>query len=337
LRTQDLSALFTSPDYYPLEMDFARGVLRFVPMSPDTYRESVFLDKRTRFLGDRVYLSRLDDVLFAASTQPPSIRPIHYILHTTFCCSTLLARYFELLDFCFVLKEPLLLTQLALTPPQSVSHWSSAFDVGVKLLTRTYAQNQMVVIKPHEPCNALAQKLLEHDQHSTITFLITPLSEFLVAILKSKERRAWVRSRLPAASQTVPGCKLANVRLDDLSDPEAAAFLWLVNRFICGQLSSGVYSSRVLVINGNRVADSPEKVLPAIADMCEITLQKQEITRLLEHPAVAKYSKDLSKAYTVDSRRQEIAELEERFAPERDSGMAWAKSQGIPLELPQGL
>jgi hypothetical protein len=166
-------------------MDFARSVLKFVRMSRDTYRDSVFLDDRTRFLGNQAFEMLLDDILFAASCKPKAIRPIHYILHTTFCCSTLLSRYFELLEFCFVLKEPLLLTQLALTPPQSVSQWDVVFDVGVKLLTRTYEPNQIVVIKPHEPCNVLAERLLKHDDRSTVTFLITPLRQFLLAILKS--------------------------------------------------------------------------------------------------------------------------------------------------------
>jgi hypothetical protein len=40
-------------------------------------------------------------------------RPPHYILHGTFCCSTLLSRYLEEHGHYFVLREPAILAQVA--------------------------------------------------------------------------------------------------------------------------------------------------------------------------------------------------------------------------------
>jgi hypothetical protein len=131
------------------------------------------------------------------------------------------------------------------------------------------------------------------------------------------------------------GCHaLANVNPETLSDPEAAAYLWVVNRFICERLSSGNYRSRLLVFDGNRVADSPEKVLPRIAAICELTLDEKQLGAILDHPSARKYSKDLSKAYDINSRRREIEELEKRFGAEADSGIQWAESCDIPMDLP---
>jgi hypothetical protein len=59
------------------------------------------------------YEVRLDDIFLVIRTLQPPPKRSHYILQTTYCCSTLLCRYLELLPTCFVLKEPLLLTQLA--------------------------------------------------------------------------------------------------------------------------------------------------------------------------------------------------------------------------------
>src|SRR6267154_1808610 len=98
--------VFSSPEFYPLRIDFQRRIVQFVRMSRDTYRRSVFLDFRTQHLGTGVYEIRLDDLLFGIADLPTANKAVHYILHTTFCCSTLLARYFELLESCFVLKEP---------------------------------------------------------------------------------------------------------------------------------------------------------------------------------------------------------------------------------------
>ncbi|MGB2603429.1 MAG: hypothetical protein WBC78_07535 [Candidatus Sulfotelmatobacter sp.] len=328
--------LFSSPELYPLKVDFARQVIRFVRMSEESYRHSVFLDTRTRSIGDQTYEIRLDDILLAAATQSRPGR-IHYIFHTTFCCSTLLARYFELLPSCLVLKEPMLLTQLALTSVTSVRCWEEVFDVCVRLLARVYTPHQTVIIKPHEPCNALGEKLLGHDNEASVTFLHTSLRSFLLSILKSDERRLWVRNRLrnPVEIAAYPGSD--RLHLDNLTDSEAAAYLWLLNCFLCKQLSSGKYRSRVLVINGERVADSAGEVVSAIAALCQLNLDFQQLERLLTHSSAGKYSKDLSKSYDANSRRQEMAELEIRFGAEADRGESWAEHfcslHGLPLQF----
>jgi hypothetical protein len=331
----DISAIFKSPDYYPMSMDFRREVLRFVRMSPDAYRDSVFLDTRTKFLGGIAYEIRLDDVLFAERNQRIFPRPIHYILHTTFCCSTLLARYFEALESCFVLKEPLLLTQLAVTPPRSVEPWDEVFDVGMKLLSRGYEPSQITIIKPHEPCNVLAGRLLERDVRSTVTFLIIPLKQFLLAILKSKERRAWIRTRIRSLyPDALP--QFAPIAPEQLTDAESAAYLWLVNRFLCEQLRSGEYGSRVLVIDGNMVADAPEAVLSRVSQLCGLNLDDGQL-ELLQRNVKGRYSKDVFRPFDAIARKEELTQLEDRFGSEVEAGLRLAEPYRIVPEVPVDL
>jgi hypothetical protein len=293
----------------------------------------VFLDSRTKRAGADIYELRLDDVLLAATGASGGAKNIHYILHTTFCCSTLLARYFEILPSCFVLKEPMLLTQLALTSHQQESRWEEAFDLGVRLLTRTYQPGEMAVIKPHEPCNSLGARLLEHDRAATITFLMTPLRHFLLAILKSDERRNWVRTRVRSAAQDAAACPpLAYIDPNDLTDPEAAAYLWLTNSFLCGELSDE-YGSRVLVLDGGRLAESPEEALPQVASISGLPLDEQLLKWMIAHPSITSYSKDPSRQYDASARRKEIEELDHRWSTEADTGVEWAASITSGYEL----
>ncbi len=331
-----LSKLYASPELYPIGIDFRRESVKFVRMSRDAYRDSVFLDARTRRLGNESYEIRLDDLLFAAEGKPALAQAVHYILHPTFCCSTLLARYFELLSCCFVLKEPVVLTQLALTP-RSTLRWNEAFMLCTRLLTRTYDPNQFVVIKPHEPCNVLAEALLEQNKAATITFLTTPLRDFLLAILKEQDRRRWVQRRLVKAQDSVAAVSaLANVNICNLSDAQAAAFLWLVNGFLCRALSRGRYGSRVLVLDGGRIADFPAESLRAVSSRFGLSLSDEQLQRMLNHPSVHKYSKDLSRSYDASARREERARLENSWGTDADAGVQFAASLDPDSLRPEG-
>lgn len=328
----DLNQLFRSPELYPLAINFQKQLVVFVRMSPETYRESVFLDLRTRRVEKDIYQFRIDDVLLA-SADAPTAKRVHYILHTAFCCSTLLARYFELIPHCFVLKEPRLLTEMALTPQHAVPRWDEAFDLSLKLLLRTYHPEEYVVIKTHEPCNPLGRKLLECNEQATITFLMTPMRQFLLAVLKSEERRAWVRTRIKVAAKYADYAALVHINPDDLSDSEAAAFLWLVNRFLCEQLSAEKNRSRVLVVDGRQLAADPEPALTRIAAMCALPLGRNEIQALIDHPSVRQHSKQLSKLYDALSRHHEMIQLEEQWGVEADAGTDWAASLDIERSL----
>ena len=117
--------LLSSPELYPTSIDFDRRTVVCVRMTPDTYRDSVFLDNRTKYRGTEVRF-RLDDVIFAARQVPP--KRVHYILNTAYCCSTLLARCFELIPTCFVLKEPRALVQIANMMETGDVRWQIGLD-----------------------------------------------------------------------------------------------------------------------------------------------------------------------------------------------------------------
>jgi hypothetical protein len=319
-----LSDLFRSPELYPLRIDFDKRLVRFVRMSQEHYRNSIFLDLRTQHSGTQLDI-RLDDLLLAAAGENPA-KPVHYIFHISFCCSTLLARYFELLPSCFVLKEPRLLAQMALSNLVG-RRAGDAFDLTVKLLTRTYEPAQMAVIKPNDWCNPLAWKLLAHNSKATITFLMTPLWQYLLAILKTEERRDWVKNRIRTAVQEAGGYKpLEQVHVDELSVAQAAAYLWLAHRFIYRQLVSNGTRSRVLVLNSEQLLQEPESALTAVMKTCGLSLQKEELQRLISHPSISKYSKDLSRPYDAASRQKEMEELQNCWGKEAEIGMDFALS-----------
>jgi hypothetical protein len=328
----NLRDLFASPEWHPFYIDLQRQTLSFARLSREAYLESLFLGTEfARGHGDDLYEVRLDDVFLAAADAPSVIKPIHYVLHTAFCCSTLLARYFELLPECFVMKEPQLLAELGMPNTRCAPQWPELFALTIRLLSRTYHEHQHPVIKANVPTNILGRELLEQNSKATVIFLINPLRDLLLAALKSRRRRGqiryWNHYTAMQLSDRIP--ELATVDPDDLSDAEAIAYWWLVNRFICQDLLESEYRSRVLVVDGTELAKAPTNTLPPIMAHCGLPLDERELKRIVNHSSVHKHAKDLSTFYDAESRRHEMMELESRFAKEADRAILWTVSRGF--------
>lgn len=326
----NLREIFHSPELYPVSVDPRRRVIRFVRMSPEAYRDSVFLDFRARTVEESGYDIRLDDILLAAACVPPAPRRVHYILNTGFCCSTLLARYFELMPSCFVLKEPRLLAQLVISDDQAKIPWNATLNLCLRLLARTYEADQIVVMKPVECCNVICDQLLAQNEQSTATFLMTPLRQFVLALVKSGERRDWAQTRLAGVAKYLNKCpSLGLVDTGTLGAAESAACLWLMQRDFCRQLCSGPYSSRVTIVNGQVLADYPAATLSRVTSLCGLSVRPEQWQEIINHPSTRKYSKNQARPYDAETRNQEITELERCWGEEVDAAVEWARQHGL--------
>lgn len=326
---EKLTTLFHSPEYYPQWVDFENNALHFLHMSRESYRNSVFLDVRTQHLGDPIQKVNLDDVLRASVSNGAKSRRVHYVLNTAFCCSTLLARYFELFPDCFVLKEPSMLTQLATVEPGSVSRWEDLFDVCVKLLSRTYLESERPVIKVHEACNVLGNRLLQ-DPEITITFLSTPVRRFVLSVLKEEFRREWVRRRVNQMSQRHEFAELfQDLDVAGLSDAQAACCMWLANHLQSQSLCSSDGCERVLVLNGDDVADRPLQTLTRIAKAGGFDVSEQQLDAIMRHPTVSRYSKNSSIPFNAASRKQEMEQLDQQWGEEAQVAIHWMEARTV--------
>ena len=289
----DIEKVVSSPDWYPLHIDFSKRLMTFVPMTREVLSQLLFLDReRTLRAGQEVCTVTVDDLLCYYSGITPKRNNLHYILHGAFACSTLLARYIEQCPASFVLKEPWLLTQLTLLRLQQdanqlealnggQSNWPQLFSLRLKLLARTYRGDEIVVIKGHDLCNTLAQLLLAYDAQSKMLFLIVPLKTFLISILNSTERREWMRVRLRSLAGGFWRFKiLSSVETTALKDAEAAAFLWLLNATFCNELCETFPATRVLAMDGERVADMPDQALSDVVSFFRISVNEGQLRKI---------------------------------------------------------
>jgi len=335
--------LFRSPDFYPLKMDFDNGIISFLPMSRATYKASSFLDGRTQPASSERYDIPAADPLPAVAELPAVPNRVHYIFHAAFCCSTLLARYLELIPPCFVLKEPLFLTQMAVVRPRAIAahgvrnndgaldpaEWTRLFDLCARLLGRGYAPEDIVAIKVNDICNSLGELLLARDAASKAVFVTIGLKDFLLVLLKSPDRRQWLRGRLLKARRDaaiIP--ELAGFDPAQMSDAEGGAYLWALNEALRTRLCS-LDPTRVLTLPGEEISDAPARAVRAVANHFGLPDSEGWPKDIFCGATAARYAKDPSRAYDSGSRRKELKTLQKQIGAEADRGVEWAAKHRV--------
>jgi hypothetical protein len=330
----DIAALLTRPEFFPLRIDVDRQGVVFVPMSRQLLRRRSFLDPRDICVGPDARFIALDELAEQLSSKPSDSR-VHFILHGAFCGSTLLARHFEELPHCLVLKEPHLLAQLAKlgntghAGPLESNEWGTWFDVGLRLLSRADSGDAAVLIKAPDQINWLANRLLDWDQRSKIIFLCAPLRVFLLSALKSEDRREWLRSRgrgLRLQLAQVPFHK--QLAADELTDAQLGAAIWLLNSFLCANLLARADSDRILVMSSEELIHQPRKKFHEAVEFLGFARDEGIRGMLEEFSPITYYAKapDQAAHFDAATRAAVLADIEERFGREVDAAVVWAKA-----------
>ncbi len=329
--------LFASPDLHPVKVDFDSRLISFVPMTRATWKASSFLDHRTQVASRETLEVPIADLLVAVARLPPPQSSVHYIFHAAFCCSTLLARYLDLVPPCFVLREPLMLTEAAIVRPRamaasvgahrdalaSLTEWDRFLDLSIRLLNRRYAPEDIVVTKTNDLCNSLGEILLARDPASKAVFLTIGLKEFLLVVLKAPDRRQWLRARLRRAAKDaalIP--ELAGFEPSAMTEAEGGAYLWALNEALRTRMCSE--PGRVLTIPGESVADAPDEAVRAAAAHFGLPVSNGLPKNIFSDGTAARHAKDTSRSYNARSRRKELKALEKQIGREADGGVKWA-------------
>jgi hypothetical protein len=336
-----MEEIFSSPTWYPAELDLVRNRMSFIRLSHEDYAKATFLDIRQLREYETCKVN-IDDLLLYSCRTPAKPAPIQYILHGAFCCSTLLARYLDLLPQRFALREPGILATIAgLSSPHvparkrldkmygagAAARWEEIFALCRRLLGRSYGENDIVVIKVNDLCNAFGHELLECDPESKAVFLSTSLRTFLLSTLKTEKRREWVEQRVKRTIlHPISFPLLAAIDVDALNAAERSAYLWLFNQMMCHDLLRRWSRERVLPLNGDMVAEDPSEALRSVTDFWGWPVEEDQMTRVMADPMATNYSKFKGESHPYDAaaRRKDLARWEELFREEVEQGVAWA-------------
>lgn len=291
------------------------------------------------FLTDE-YLGIGPVQLVARNTLPSLAQaPLHFIFHSAFCLSTVLARAFNLPGLSMGLKEPMVLNDMAGLQLRGVGGASLASTLGssLALLARPFSPGESVVIKPSNIANVLIAGMMQLRPQSRAVLVHAPLRVYLGSICrKGLDGRLWVRDLL--IKQHSQGLHDFGFGLHDYfaqSDLQVAAMGWLAQHRLFGRLASRL-TDRIRTLNSDLITAEPAAVITALGQLFDIDL---DAAAVVTGPAFTRHSKH-GVAFDAAARERERT-AEAIYSDEIDKVVIWtervAESQDIPLILPNPL
>ena len=128
--------------------------------------------------------------------QAPPAAPIHFVFHSAYCCSTLLAAAFDIPGVAMGLKEPVLLNDLVGWRHRGGggAQVARVLDESLRLLARPFTAGEATIVKPSNIVNPLIPAIMAMRPEARALLLHAPLDAYLASIArKGMWGRLWVR------------------------------------------------------------------------------------------------------------------------------------------------
>jgi hypothetical protein len=332
------AAIVRDPAWLAHRYDPVGDRVHFVRAPRDVHRAATFLtDEHLAEAGSPAVVARASAVAAMGAAAP-----IHFIFHSAYCCSTLLARAFDIEGVAMGLKEPVILNDLAGWKRRGgePARIAEALDSALTLLARPFAPGEATIVKPSNVVNGFAPAMLAMRPGARALLLHAPLRVYLGSVArKGMWGRLWVRELFG---------KLAKDGLVDFgfsgedylqqTDLQIAAIGWLAQQRLFAGLC-GAQVGRVRTLDSETLVARPAAVLRGLSNLFALNVEEAKVER-----AVAD-------AFTRHSKGGERFGREQREAEQRDGAALhgeeidkvgqWAEavaaSAGVSLTLPAPL
>ncbi len=330
-----IAAVARDPQWLPHRYDPGHDAIHFRRASRGEHRAATFLTDDHLPAADAPLILRRAEVM-AGADRPA---PLHFIFHSAFCCSSLLARAFDIEGKAMGLKEPYILNDLAGWSHRGAqpAQMAEVLDDVLALLARPFASGETLVAKPSNIANAMAPAILAMRPDTNALLLYAPLRDYLNSIArKAMEGRLWVRDLL---------VKLLKDRLIDLgfeaedylrhTDLQAAAVGWLAQQALFGRLVGRFGPTRVRLLSSRDVTTRPRDTMAALARLFRVPLDDAALDAVVAGPAFTRHSKTESAFGSVE-REAEQQGAHQLFGDEIEKVALWAEAvaanAGVAIE-----
>lgn len=332
LKNDDASVL-ADPQWIPTHLGPDKRQVQFAWIPRDSHAKLSFLaDEYLREIAPPSVWLGTDKVESAVCAAPA-----HYVFHSAFCCSTLIASALDLPGVAMGLKEPQILNELAAVHRAHALPGELLSSV-TGLLARPFGPGESVIVKPSNEANILAEPLLRQDGRARAILLYSPLPKFLRSIArKGMWGRIWSR-RLHALLRRDPGPDFgfSDAELFQQTDLQIAATAWLLHHHQFAALASQ-FPAQVRMLDSDTFLANREKILALIGDHFGLKLDGAGWARVAQGDVFKKHSKEIGRDFAPGKDKQ--ADLLPSFIEEEIAMVCtWAQSLathvGLSLEPP---
>jgi hypothetical protein len=283
---------------------------------------------------------RLADAM--ADAPPPA--PLHFLFHSAYCCSTLLAAALDIPGISMGLKEPVLLNDLIGWRHRGAKgpEVARVLDASLHLLARPFDPSEAVVVKPSNIVNPLIPAIMGLRPDTRALLLHAPLDAYLASIArKGMWGRLWVRDLFQKLLREgmIEPLGIAPADYLGLTDIQVAAVGWLAQQHqfqtLCDRLGE-----RVATLDSETLVARPAESLAALARLFGLGLDDAVVAAIATGPIFARDAKD-GAAFTPGQRAEAAQRGLEVHADEIAKVAHWAgvlaDNAGIGMRLPRPL
>jgi hypothetical protein len=331
----DPIAVARDPLWLADRYDPGHDAVHFRQVSRSQHDRATFLTDEYLPASTPVVLRRSEAV--AAAGAPG---PLHFIFHSAYCCSTLLARVFDLPGTAMGLKEPVLLNDLVGWKHRGATPTDLAgvLNDALTLLARPFGPGEAVVVKPSNLINGMIPAMLTVRPAARALLLHAPLRTYLGSIAKKGMwGRLWVRDLL--VKQLREGMVWPGFTTEDYlgqTDLQAGAAGWLAQHALFARMATR-FPDRVRTLDSEALMADPAAAMAALGALFGLTLDPAAI---VAGPAFTRHSK-FGQDFGAEARAGEHRDAADLHADEIDKVAIWAEavaaSAGLSLKLPEPL
>lgn len=322
------------PDWLPHTFDVEGVNLTFVHV-PDAARGELMFLSDEHFAGDFEKVT-IPAAAVAAEIGEASRAPIHFIFHTGFCGSTLLAGALDLPGT--RVKEPDVLINLANRMIRSDDQANrQRLELVLRLLQRPGAPGEPVIVKPTNFANRLLENVLAQRPQSKTVLLYSDVETFLRSLLKrgmfgrifGRKLLAQLRSWSPLDFGYGPD------ELLQLTDVQAAALAWLMQIHHFDTIARA-FGDRVSLLDSPALLADPAAAIDRAQTLFGLGLDQNEVEAIASGPVFSKHSKFADRDYSPDAREKEHQAANATYSEELEMVVKWieavAAQAGVPLK-----
>lgn len=336
----DAQSVLADPEWLPAGIDPTSGVIAFLKLPRSSHERIPFL---SREYLDGVASARM--VLARETVQraqmPAAGNGPHFIFHSAFCCSTLLARALDIHGRSMGYKEPTILNDLAALH-RAGTLAERDLRLVLALLGRPLATGETIVIKPSNEANILIERILAACPGAHALLLHAPLPSFLRSLAKKGLwGRNWGR-RLYALLARDGGRRFgfSDAEIFEQTDLQIAALAWLIQQRQFAEVARRM-PARVRTLDSETLLADPAGAMAGAAALFGFDLSAAEAQGIAAGPAFSQHAKQIGRGYDSTARAAEQAAVQAAHDEEIDMVCQWAaavaRHGGIPLTLPLSL
>lgn len=331
-----MSEILNDPTFLAHRYDDSHDTFHFLPVTRHIHEESTFITDE--FLPQNLsYLSIGRDLITQSEFQ---LAPAHFIFHSAYCCSTMLARAFNFPGISMGLKEPVLLNDMLGWRRRGAKprEWQAVLDQSLRLLSRPFGTDRAVIVKPSNVCNPIAMDILDTLPNAKAVLLFAPIESFLLSIAKKDMwGRIWARKLLTSAmadGYAVGG--FSETEWLELTDLQVAGICWLSQHAIFAEIVKKYGPNRIKTLESTALLGHPKHCIRILNNHFGLGCDNTQIDNILSGPAFNSHSK-LKTSYNSQDRDEERNAAQIKYGDELGMVAEWTKavalSQNIKIDL----